>query len=82
MFGSLLRKARLDASLTLESLGGKIGTTKGYISGIENEKIRPPRDPKIRKVAKVLGVDEKVLLKAAWLDRMPSDVKVLFQPRT
>jgi DNA-binding XRE family transcriptional regulator len=37
-FGSLIRKARLEAGLTQEQLASKSGTTRFYISKIENNK--------------------------------------------
>jgi transcriptional regulator with XRE-family HTH domain len=60
------------------AVGKKLGTSKGYLSGIENEKVNPPMDRKIRRLAKILGMDEMSLLRAAWLDRMPPDVRKMF----
>ena len=78
MFGPMLRDQRHARSLTLLAVGKKLGTSKGYLSGIENEKVNPPADSKVRRLAKIFGMDELPLLKAAWLDRMPPDVRKMF----
>ena len=78
MFGPMLREQRHARGLTLLAVGKKLGTSKGYLSGIENEKTNPPSDRKVRRLAKILGMDELNLLKVAWLDRMPADVRALF----
>lgn len=78
MFGPKLRAARTGKSLTLSGLAAATGTSKGYLSGVENEKVSPPRDYLIRKLARVLGTGEVEFLRIAWLDRMPKDVRDWF----
>lgn len=81
MFGQELRAQRKYAGLTLARLGKMTGMSKGYLSGIENGKVSPPADRKIRKLARALGRRDAVgLLRLAWLDRMPKDVRASFTP--
>jgi transcriptional regulator with XRE-family HTH domain len=41
-FGDLVRKMRKEKSLTLEAVAKKVGSHKGYVSGIENDRVNPP----------------------------------------
>jgi transcriptional regulator with XRE-family HTH domain len=66
-FGDLVRKLRKERGLTLEAVAGKIGTHKGYVSGIENDKVNPPSIKIIKKYAKVLGQDARALARLAWI---------------
>lgn len=70
--------ARRAKGMTLKDLGRRAGASKGYLSGVENEKVGPPMDKLVRKLAYVLGMDRAPLLRAAWRDRMPPDVRKLF----
>lgn len=70
-YGSIIHSARRKKGWTLDQVASKIGSHKGYISGIENGKVRPP-SPKISgKLAKVLGLDAKDLLRRAWAEKAP-----------
>jgi transcriptional regulator with XRE-family HTH domain len=77
-FGKRLHELRKQNNLTLEAVGKKLGVSKGYLSGIENGMVRPPKDRIIRKMARFFGTGEMDLLKIAWLDRMPPDVREVF----
>ena len=70
-FGDLVRSLRKQRGLTVDAVAKKAGTHKGYISGIENGKVNPPSVKMIRKFAKVLGHDEKALVRLAWVDKAP-----------
>ena len=70
-FGDLVKKLRKDKGLTLEAVAKKIGSHKGYVSGIETGKVRPPSVKLIRKLAKMFGQDEKILVRIAWVDKAP-----------
>jgi transcriptional regulator with XRE-family HTH domain len=74
-FGKRLREIRKKAGMTLEVLSKKSKTTKGYLSGIENEKIKPPLDQHVRKLAKILGEDEIEFLKLAYYDKLPVEIR-------
>jgi transcriptional regulator with XRE-family HTH domain len=71
MFGEQIRRLRKEKRLTLEQVARKVGTHKGYVSGIETGKVRPPSVKLIRKLAKVFGQDEKSLVRMAWVDKAP-----------
>ena len=71
MFGEQIRKLRKESRLTLEQVARKVGTHKGYVSGIETGKVRPPSVKLIRKLAKIFGQDEKKLVRMAWVDKAP-----------
>ena len=60
-FGKNLKKARLEANLTLEELANKIGTTKSAISRYEND-LRMPNGDFIKDVSDVLNVSSDYLL--------------------
>jgi transcriptional regulator with XRE-family HTH domain len=71
MFGERMRSLRKERKLTLEQVARKVGTHKGYVSGIETGKVRPPSVKLIRKLAKVFGQDERTLVRMAWVDKAP-----------
>ncbi len=50
--GALLQEARLEKGLTQEELAGKVGTTKSYISKIENN-IKEVRISTLQKIVEV-----------------------------
>jgi len=74
-FGERLHELRKQKGLTLEAVGKKLRVSKGYLSGIENGKVRPPKDKILRKLAGLFGVDEAEMLKLAWLKKIPPEVK-------
>lgn len=74
-FGDLVKRLRKGKGLTLESVARKIGSHKGYVSGIENDKVNPPSVKIIRKFAKLFGQDEKMLVRIAWADKAPSMIR-------
>jgi transcriptional regulator with XRE-family HTH domain len=63
--------------MMLDVLAKKSKTSKGYLSGIENEKINPPTDRHVRQLAKVLGQDELEFLKLAHYDKLPSELQAI-----
>lgn len=74
-FGYLVRQLRKRHELTLERLARKVGTHKGYLSGIENGKVRPPSVRFVRKLARALGTDEKEMILTAYLEKAPKEIK-------
>jgi transcriptional regulator with XRE-family HTH domain len=70
-FGDLVRKLRKEKGLTLEAVAKKIGSHKGYVSGIENDKVNPPSVKIIKKYAKLFGQDARALARLAWVDKAP-----------
>jgi transcriptional regulator with XRE-family HTH domain len=71
-FGDLVRKLRKEKGLTLEAVAKKIGSHKGYVSGIENDKVNPPSVKIIKKYAKLFGQDARTLARLAWVDKAPA----------
>jgi transcriptional regulator with XRE-family HTH domain len=61
--------------MTLEGVAKKIGSHKGYVSGIENDKVNPPSVKIIRKFAKLFGHDERTLVRIAWADKAPAIIR-------
>lgn len=70
-FGDLVWKLRKEKGLTLEAVARSIGTHKGYVSGIENDKVNPPSVKIIKKYAKVFGQNARTLARLAWVDKAP-----------
>jgi transcriptional regulator with XRE-family HTH domain len=71
-FGDLVKKLRKDKGLTLEAVAKKIGSHKGYVSGIENDPVNPPSVKIIKKYARLLGQDARALARPAWVDKAHS----------
>lgn len=71
-FGDRVRKLRREKGLTLEAVAKRIGSHKGYVSGIENDKVNPPSVKIIEKYAKLFGHDVRMLVRLAWVDKAPA----------
>ena len=74
-FGDLVKRLRKERSLTLEAVAKKIGSHKGYVSGIENDKVNPPSVKIIKKFAKLFSQDERTLVRIAWADKAPAIIR-------
>jgi transcriptional regulator with XRE-family HTH domain len=74
-FASIVKNARANKGLTLQKLADKLGTKKGYCSGIENRKVNPPSPKITKKMAKVLGLDETELLVYGYIEKAPADIQ-------
>lgn len=74
-FGDLMKRLRKERSLTLEAVAKRIGSHKGYVSGIENDKVNPPSVKIIRKFAKLFNQDERSLVRIAWADKAPAIIR-------
>jgi transcriptional regulator with XRE-family HTH domain len=70
-FGDLIRKLRQQRGMTLDVVAREIGSNKGYVSGIETDKVNPPSAKLIRKLARLFGQEERELLWIAWADKAP-----------
>lgn len=79
-FGAVVKRLRKEKGLTLENVASKIGSHKGYVSGIESGKVNPPSVKLIRKFAKLFGQDERRLVLLAWVDKAPEIIKPLVEP--
>ncbi len=74
-FGDLMKKLRKEKGLTLDRVARKIGSQKGYVSGIENGKVNPPSVKIIRKFARLFAQDVKKLVWMAWADKAPKMIR-------
>lgn len=60
-----------QSGLTLHQIGRKIGSHKGYISGIQNGKVAPPSAKMTRRLAKILGLNGDRLVALALIEKRP-----------
>jgi transcriptional regulator with XRE-family HTH domain len=74
-FGDLVKRLRKEKAMTLEQVARKIGSHKGYVSGIENDKVNPPSVKIIRKFARLFSQEEKALVRIAWADKAPAVIR-------
>lgn len=75
LFGNKIHELRKARGLTLDQLASELGLSKGYLSGIETSKKRPPSDKIISKMARILGGNRKLLLRLAHIDKIADDIK-------
>lgn len=68
-FCDVVKSARKEKGLTLEKVAKAVGSHKGYISGIENDKVDPPMPGVVAKLAKVLGLEFEELLVLRLLEK-------------
>ncbi|MHC4605646.1 MAG: helix-turn-helix domain-containing protein [Planctomycetota bacterium] len=74
-FGTLVRKLRREKGMTLEQVARRIGSHKGYVSGIENGKVNPPSVKFIRKFARIFKYDEREMIRIAYVDKAPGAIR-------
>ncbi|NIA22521.1 MAG: helix-turn-helix domain-containing protein, partial [Anaerolineaceae bacterium] len=74
-FGRQLKDLRLERGMTLDRLATRTGISKAYLSQVENERVDPPRDEKIRRLEKAFELQPGELVTLAHLARTPQDVR-------
>lgn len=83
-FGPLIKALRLAANLTLDDVAKKIGSHKGYVCGIEREKVNAPSVAVVRKFHRLfaptlvkLGIQstEEDLVELAWVSKAPALIR-------
>lgn len=74
-FGQQMKALRTTKGMTLEAVAAKVGTHKGYVSGIENGKVPPPSAKLVRRFAKIFGQPYEELLVEAELEKIHPDVR-------
>ena len=74
-FGQIIHRKRLEFGLTLAEVAIRIRSHKGYISGIENEKMKPPSLKFVKRLARVLALDEIELLVLAHVEKAPLEIR-------
>ena len=72
-FGEYLKKIRVENKISQRDLAAQIGVDFTYLSKIENNKMAPPSEETIKKIAQALNenVDNLILL----ANKIPSDYK-------
>lgn len=74
-FGQVIRARRKQLGLTLDQVARRAGTHKGYVSGLENLKLRPPAAKVAAKLAKVLDLDALDLIELGWAEKAPGPIR-------
>ncbi len=74
-FGQFVRHTRKNRGMTQEHVASATGIAKSYLSQIETGYASPPRDDKVRRLARALGLEEEELLARAHLAQLPDDVR-------
>ena len=64
-FGKKIRDLRISSDVGLRELARLINKSPGYLSDVEHDKVPPPSEDVILKIAAALNVDKKELLTAA-----------------
>jgi transcriptional regulator with XRE-family HTH domain len=74
-FGEYIRDLRKQLRLTQRDLASRVGIDVGYISKIEAEKVPPPSEKVIERLASVLGADKDQLMILAG--KAPRDLQTI-----
>jgi len=74
-FGAIVRRRRLDRGITLEKVAKAVGSHKGYISGIESGKVRPPRPHYVKAICKLLGLPYEEMELVALAEKAPGSIR-------
>lgn len=74
--GDLIRQRRESLKMTLDELGKRTGSSKPYLSTVENNKTKhPPSDALLTRIESVLGFEPSELLHIAHMQRLPAAVR-------
>ena len=63
--GAMLRRCRDANALTLRDVEERTGLSNGYLSLLENDKVRQPKPPVLYKLAEALGASYPELMERA-----------------
>jgi DNA-binding XRE family transcriptional regulator len=74
-FGARVKQLRKASGMTLDEVSRRLGTHKGYVSGIETGKTNPPSPKFVVKFARLYSVDEKELLRMALVEKTPAAIR-------
>jgi len=64
-FGEFVRNTRLDLNIGLREFATKLDLSSAFISKMEVGDFKPPKEENIKKMARILKVDEDELLARA-----------------
>jgi transcriptional regulator with XRE-family HTH domain len=76
-FGEHLKRARIAKKISQRELATKVGVDFTYLSKIENNRMAPPSEETIRKIADFLGESADSLILLA--NKIPSDYKEMLK---
>jgi len=80
--GQIIRSKREQLSLTLDEVSNRVSFSKPYLSTIETGKVKnPPSDELLTRLERVLQFESGLLLHIAHMERMPSDVRGIYESR-
>lgn len=80
-FGEFVRARRQMLELTLEGVAKKIGSHKGYLSGIEQGKVNPPSGKFLPKLAEALKTDPTILAVMAYAEKAPKEIRAFVKSK-
>lgn len=72
-FGALIRTRRQECERSLRDLATAVGISVAYLSRIERDREKPPRDDLIRRLAETLQIKEDDAF--AMARRLPPDLR-------
>lgn len=73
--GNVIRRARLDADLTLVATADRVGCAKSYLSAVENGHKGPPSPELLRRLERVLRMAPEELTRLAAWSQTPKQVR-------
>lgn len=74
MFSNIVKAKRLELKLSLNQLAAMAECHKGYISGMENGKCRPPMPGMVKRLAKALDLPYQDLLAMSVIEKLPKEM--------
>jgi len=74
-FGELMKALRQGQGITLTEAAKKLGTVKGYISGIELSRVNAPSVKILIRAARLYGVHAEDLVEFAWASKAPALIR-------
>jgi transcriptional regulator with XRE-family HTH domain len=80
-FGAILKHARLARGWTLEQGARRARSTKGYLSGLETGRVRPPSADLVLRLAKLYNLDRADLLLRSVIEKAPKAVQTELRRR-
>lgn len=77
-FSDTVKMLRRERGMTLEVVAKHLGSHKGYVSGIENQKVNPPSVKIVRKYAKLFQKNEFELICKAAIEKAPASLRLRY----
>ena len=76
-FGEFIRRARKKQEMTIETVAKKMGSHKGYVSGMETGNANPGSPKVVTRLASALRLDTDQLLLRAYVEKAPLQIRQL-----